>query len=133
MTSTKTVISTDKAPKAIGPYSQAVAVSPGDLLFCSGQIPLDPVSGKIVDGGVSEQTTRVLDNIDAVLTAAGCSYKSIIKTTIFLADLSDFAKVNELYAARFNADEPFPARSTVQVARLPRDVLVEIELIAQKG
>ncbi len=128
----KRVISTDRAPKAIGPYSQAVAVPAGELLFCSGQIPLDPSSGQVVDGGIEDQTTRVLDNVDAVLSAAGCGFADIVKTTIFLADLSDFAKVNELYAARFGADVSLPARSTVQVARLPRDVRVEIEVIAAK-
>ncbi len=128
----KRVISTDRAPKAIGPYSQAVAVPAGELLFCSGQIPLDPSSGQVVDGGIEDQTTRVLDNVDAVLSAAGCGFADIVKTTIFLADLSDFAKVNELYAARFGTDVSLPARSTVQVARLPRDVRVEIEVIAAK-
>ncbi|HEY1098811.1 MAG TPA: RidA family protein [Myxococcota bacterium] len=127
----KRVISTEKAPRAIGPYSQAIAVAATELLFCSGQIPLDPVSGQIVEGGIEEQTTRVLDNIDAVLSASGASFADIVKTTIFLADLSDFAKVNELYAARFAGDaSALPARSTVQVARLPRDSRVEIEVIA---
>ena len=129
---TKRMISTEKAPKAIGPYSQAIAVKPKELLFCSGQIPLDPATGQVVEGAIDEQTRRVLDNIDAVLTAAGCSFADIVKTTIFLADLSDFAKVNELYAARFSTEQPYPARSTVQVARLPRDVRVEIEVIAAK-
>jgi 2-iminobutanoate/2-iminopropanoate deaminase len=129
---TKRVISTEKAPKAIGPYSQAIAVAPTELVFCSGQIPLDPATGQVVEGGIDEQTKRVLDNIDAVLTAAGCAYGDIVKTTIFLADLSDFARVNELYAARFSGEQPFPARSTVQVARLPRDVRVEIEVLAAK-
>jgi 2-iminobutanoate/2-iminopropanoate deaminase len=129
---TKRVISTEKAPKAIGPYSQAIAVKPNELVFCSGQIPLDPATGQVVEGGIDEQTKRVLDNIEGVLQAAGCSYADIVKTTIFLADLSDFAKVNELYAARFAADAQLPARSTVQVARLPRDVRVEIEVLAAK-
>jgi 2-iminobutanoate/2-iminopropanoate deaminase len=129
---TKRVISTEKAPKAIGPYSQAIAVSPKELVFCSGQIPLDPVSGQVVEGGIDEQTKRVLDNVEAVLAAAGCAWGDIVKTTIFLADLSDFAKVNEFYAARFTGEQPFPARSTVQVARLPRDVRVEIEVLAAK-
>ena len=129
---TKRVIATDKAPKAIGPYSQAIAVKPVELLFCSGQIPLDPATGQVVEGGIDEQTKRVLDNIDAVLTAAGCSFSDIVKATIFLSDLSDFAKVNELYATRFSSEQPYPARSTVQVARLPRDVRVEIEVIAAK-
>ncbi|MBM4282748.1 MAG: RidA family protein [Deltaproteobacteria bacterium] len=129
---TKRVISTEKAPKAIGPYSQAIAVQPTELVFCSGQIPLDPATGQVVEGGIDEQTRRVLDNVDAVLQAAGCSYGDIVKTTIFLADLSDFAKVNELYSARFPADALLPARSTVQVARLPRDVRVELEVLAAK-
>jgi 2-iminobutanoate/2-iminopropanoate deaminase len=129
---TKRVISTEKAPRAIGPYSQAIAVKPSELVFCSGQIPLDPATGQVVEGGIEEQTKRVLDNIDGVLQAAGCAYADIVKTTIFLADLSDFAKVNELYAARFAADAQLPARSTVQVARLPRDVRVEIEVLAAK-
>lgn len=129
---TKRVISTEKAPKAIGPYSQAIAISPTEIVYCSGQIPLDPATGQVVEGGIEEQTKRVLDNIDAVLAAAGCSYADIVKTTIFLSDLSDFAKVNELYAARFSTEQPYPARSTVQVARLPRDVRVEIEVIAAK-
>jgi 2-iminobutanoate/2-iminopropanoate deaminase len=129
---TKRVIATDKAPKAIGPYSQAVAVSAVELVFCSGQIPLDPATTQVVEGGIEEQTKRVLDNIDAVLTAAGCSFADVVKATIFLSDLSDFAKVNELYATRFSSEQPYPARSTVQVARLPRDVRVEIEVIAAK-
>jgi 2-iminobutanoate/2-iminopropanoate deaminase len=126
----KRVISTDKAPKAIGPYSQAIAVTPKELVFCSGQIALDPVSGNVVDGGVDAQTERVLDNIVGLLEAAGCSLADVVKTTIFLADMNDFAKVNELYGKRFSKDPP--ARSTVQVARLPRDVKVEIEVIAAK-
>ena len=127
----KRIISTDKGPAAIGPYSQAVAVQSRELVFCSGQIPLDPATGNVVDGDIGAQTTRVLENVAAVLHAAGCSFADIVKTTIFLADLQDFAKVNELYAQRFSGD--FPARSTVQVARLPRDVKVEIEVIAAKG
>jgi 2-iminobutanoate/2-iminopropanoate deaminase len=126
----KRVISTDKAPKAIGPYSQAIAVTPKELVFCSGQIALDPVSGNVVDGGVEAQTERVLDNIVGLLDASGCSLADVVKTTIFLADMNDFAKVNELYGKRFSKDPP--ARSTVQVARLPRDVKVEIEVIAAK-
>jgi 2-iminobutanoate/2-iminopropanoate deaminase len=126
----KRVISTDKAPAAIGPYSQAIAVSPTELVFCSGQIALDPGTGQIIDGDVAAQTERVLANIEAVLAAAGCSFGDVVKTTIFLADMGDFAKVNELYAKRFPTDPP--ARSTVQAARLPRDVKVEIEVIAAK-
>ena len=126
----KRVISTDQAPAAIGPYSQAIAVKPSELVFCSGQIALDPVTKNVVDGGIEEQTERVLDNIKAVLAAAGCSFGDVVKTTIFLTDMGDFAKVNELYAKRFPAEPP--ARSTVQAARLPRDVKVEIEVIAAK-
>lgn len=126
----KRVISTDKAPKAIGPYSQAIAVAAREIVFCSGQIALDPATGTVVEGGVDVQTERVLDNIAAVLDAAGCSLADVVKTTIFLADMGDFAKVNELYGKRFASDPP--ARSTVQAARLPRDVRVEIEVIAVK-
>lgn len=126
----KRVISTDKAPAAIGPYSQAIAVNPSELVFCSGQIPLDPATGQVVDGDIVAQTERVLANIDAVLTAAGCTLADVVKSTIFLADMGDFAKVNEAYAKRFPAEPP--ARSTVQAARLPRDVKVEIEVIAAK-
>jgi 2-iminobutanoate/2-iminopropanoate deaminase len=126
----KRVISTDKAPAAIGPYSQAVAVRPTELVFCSGQIPLDPHTKAMVEGGIDIQTERVLDNVAAVLEAAGCSFADVVKTTIFLADMNDFAKVNELYAKRFASDPP--ARSTVQAARLPRDAKVEIEVIAAK-
>jgi 2-iminobutanoate/2-iminopropanoate deaminase len=127
----KRVISTEKAPKAIGPYSQAVAIEPKQMLFCSGQIALDPATGAVVEGGVEEQTLKVLENIEAVLSAAGFGYGDIVKTTIFLADMADFGKVNELYAKRFTTDPP--ARSTVQAARLPRDVKVEIEVIAAKA
>ena len=126
----KRVISTDKAPKAIGPYSQAIVVAPKELVFCSGQIALDPATGNVVDGGIDAQTERVLANIEAVLAAAGCSFADVVKTTIFLADMGDFAKVNELYGKRFTSDPP--ARSTVQAARLPRDVKVEIEVVAAK-
>lgn len=126
----KRVISTDKAPKAIGPYSQAIAVQAKELVFCSGQIPLDPKTTTIVEGGIEAQTECVLENVAAVLEAAGCTFADIVKATIFLADMNDFAKVNELYAKRFTSD--FPARSTVQAARLPRDVKVEIEVIAAK-
>lgn len=126
----KRVISTDQAPKAIGPYSQAVAVQAKELVFCSGQIALDPATTTVVEGGIEVQTERVLDNVKAVLAAAGCSFADVVKTTIFLADMNDFQKVNELYAKRFTSDPP--ARSTVQAARLPRDVKVEIEVIAAK-
>jgi 2-iminobutanoate/2-iminopropanoate deaminase len=125
-------ISTPGAPKAIGPYSQAVVVPASKLVFCSGQIPLDPQTGEIVGAGdVGAQTDRVLKNLGAVLGAAGASFASVVKTTIFLADLQDFATVNEVYA-RFFGDAP-PARATVQAAGLPKGALVEIEAIATIG
>jgi len=126
MTSNRTIVSTETAPGAIGPYSQAIIA--GDLVFCSGQIPLDPNNGQLVNGTIEEQTRRVLDNLSAVLAAAGTSLDRVVKTTIFLADMNDFAAVNATYAEYF-PQEP-PARSTVQAARLPRDVRVEIEAIA---
>jgi 2-iminobutanoate/2-iminopropanoate deaminase len=119
-------ISSDGAPKAIGPYSQAVRV--GSLLFLSGQVPLDPASGQIVDGDIAAQTRRVMENLSAVLKAAGLSFGNVARTTIYLADMNDFAKVNEIYGSYFS--EPFPARATVQVARLPKDARVEIDAIA---
>ena len=122
----KNVISTSRAPAAIGPYSQAV--SWGGLIFVSGQIPLDPATGQVVGDDAGAQTERVLKNLAAVLEAAGSSLGQVVKTTVFLRDLNDFAKVNEVYA-RFFSEQP-PARATVQVARLPRDVSVEIEVIA---
>jgi 2-iminobutanoate/2-iminopropanoate deaminase len=121
-------ITTDKAPKAIGPYSQAVK-TPGGLVFCSGQIPLDPDSGDMVGvGDVREQARRVLENLKAVVEAAGGSLAQVVKTTIYLADLADFGAVNEVYAKYFG--EHPPARATVQVAGLPRGALVEIDCIA---
>jgi len=122
----KRAVSSPDAPKAIGPYSQAVRV--GDLLFLSGQVPLDPATGTIVDGDISVQTRRVMDNLGAVLKSAGLSFANVARTTIFLADMNDFAKVNEVYGSYFT--EPFPARATVQVARLPKDARVEIDAIA---
>jgi 2-iminobutanoate/2-iminopropanoate deaminase len=119
-------ITTEKAPAAIGPYSQAVQA--GNLLFCSGQIPLDPVTGEVVLGDVSAQTEQVMKNIAAVLSAAGSGFDNVIKTTIFLADITDFAAVNEVYNRYFSKHKP--ARSTVAVRGLPRGVLVEIEVIA---
>jgi 2-iminobutanoate/2-iminopropanoate deaminase len=120
-------ISTPNAPAAIGPYSQAVHA--GGLLFLSGQIPLDPATGQIVEGGIEVQVERVLDNISAVLAAAGLTFDHVAKTTIFLVDLGDFQKVNEAYGRRFPR-APQPARSTVQVAALPRGARVEIEALA---
>jgi 2-iminobutanoate/2-iminopropanoate deaminase len=122
----KHAVSSPGAPKAIGPYSQAVRA--GQLLFASGQIPLDPSSGTIVEGDVATQTRRVMDNLAAVLTAGGLSFADVVRTTVFLADMNDFAAVNAVYGEYFS--EPYPARATVQVARLPRDVRVEIDLIA---
>jgi 2-iminobutanoate/2-iminopropanoate deaminase len=119
-------IATEDAPAAIGPYSQAV--KSGSLLFLSGQIPLDPKTGAMVPGGIVEQTERVLDNLAAVLAAGGASFANVVRTTIYLTDLGDFAKVNEAYGKRFGASAP--ARATVQVAALPRGAAVEIDAIA---
>jgi len=123
---TKQTISSGGAPKAIGPYSPAVRA--GQLLFVSGQVALDPATGQMVDGGIAEQTRRVLDNVGALLTAGGRSFADVVRTTIFLADMNDFAAVNEIYGQYFS--EPYPARATVQVARLPKDARVEIDVIA---
>jgi 2-iminobutanoate/2-iminopropanoate deaminase len=119
-------VSTDDAPAAIGPYSQAVIC--GNLLFCSGQIPLDPATGEIVNGGITPQAEQVMKNISAVLLAAGIGFDSVVKTTIFLADMGDFAAVNAVYGPCFPLHKP--ARSTVAVQTLPRSVLLEIEVIA---
>ena len=119
-------VQTDNAPKAIGPYSQAIKAK--GLIFASGQIALDPQTMQVIEGGVREQTERVMNNLRAVLESAGSSLDQIVKTTVFLADLNDFADMNEVYG-RFFGDMP-PARSTVEVARLPRDVRVEIDAIA---
>ncbi len=123
------IISTGEAPRAIGPYAQAVAAPAGRLRFCSGQIPLDPRTGEMVGAGdVRVQAERVLQNLGAVLAAGGASFASVVKTTIYLADLQDFGAVNEVYG-RFFAKDP-PARATVQVAGLPKGALVEIDAIA---
>ena len=122
----KTVIATEHAPKAIGPYSQAVICN--GFVFLSGQVPFDPATSQIVDGGIGAQTERVLNNLKAVLAAAGSSLDHVVKTTVFLKDMGDFAKMNETYATFFTGN--WPARSTVEVARLPRDVKVEIDVIA---
>lgn len=122
----KKIISTSEAPAAIGPYSQAIRS--GNFLFCSGQIPLDPESGKIVSGDIATQTRRVLDNIGAVLKAEGLAFENVVKTTIFLTDLGDFQTVNEVYGSHFKQQPP--ARSTVQVAGLPKGAKVEIEAVA---
>jgi len=122
----KTPVSTSDSPAAIGPYSQAIAAGP--FLFVSGQIPLDPSTGQVVAGDVTAQTHQVLKNLGAILAAAGRSYEHVVKTTVYLTDMSEFAAMNAVYATYFPA--PFPARATVQAARLPRDVKVEIDLIA---
>jgi 2-iminobutanoate/2-iminopropanoate deaminase len=122
------VISTDAAPKAIGPYSQAIVA--GNLIFTSGQIPLDPSTQQMVEGDVRVQAERVMENLAGVLKAAGVGFAQVVKSTIFLADLGDFAVVNEVYGKRFPSNPP--ARSTVQVAALPKGARVEIELIALK-
>jgi 2-iminobutanoate/2-iminopropanoate deaminase len=120
------VIATDNGPKAIGPYSQAIKAN--GLVFLSGQIPLDPATQQLITGDVAAQTERVLQNITAILSAAGTSLSQVVKTTVFLKSMNDFAAMNEVYGRHFTADPP--ARSTVEVARLPKDVLVEIDVIA---
>jgi 2-iminobutanoate/2-iminopropanoate deaminase len=122
----KQAISSPEAPKAIGPYSPAVRA--GQLLFVSGQVPLDPATGNMVEGDIAVQTRRVLDNIGALLKAGGLAFSDVVRTTIFLADMNDFTAVNEIYATYFS--QPFPARATVQAARLPKDARVEIDVIA---
>jgi 2-iminobutanoate/2-iminopropanoate deaminase len=124
----KTTLSSYAAPKAIGPYSQAVAVRGARTLYLSGQIPLDPATGELVAGGIADQTARVMENLKAVLAAGGAGFEHVVRTTIFLADLADFAKVNEVYGRYFPSDPP--ARATVQVAALPRGARVEIDAIA---
>jgi 2-iminobutanoate/2-iminopropanoate deaminase len=120
-------VSTKQAPEAIGPYSQAIKA--GGLLFSAGQIALDPANGKIVDGGIVEQTERVMKNLAAVLQAAGADWSNVVKTTVFLIDLGDFPVFNEVYGRHLGSARP--ARSTVQVSALPRNAVVEIELVAQ--
>jgi 2-iminobutanoate/2-iminopropanoate deaminase len=120
------IVSTDKAPGAIGPYSQAIKT--GGMIFCSGQIPIDPVTGEFVSNDVAEQTEQVLKNLSAVLEAGGTDLGNVVKTTVFLSDMSDFAAMNEVYGRYFSENKP--ARATVQAARLPRDAKVEIECIA---
>jgi 2-iminobutanoate/2-iminopropanoate deaminase len=123
------IVQSDAAPAAIGPYSQAIIA--GGFLYTAGQIPLDPVTKQVVEGDIVPQTQRVLDNLQAVLAAAGASWKDVVKTTVYLHDMSDFPRMNEVYAATMG--EARPARSTVQVAALPRSVLVEIDLVAHLG
>jgi 2-iminobutanoate/2-iminopropanoate deaminase len=125
----KELITAAGAAKAIGPYSPALKI--GNLLFLSGSIPLDPVSGQLVEGGIKEQTTRVMENIKALLAAGGADFSTIARTTVFMVDLGEFAAMNEIYSSYFTA--PYPARSTVQVVKLPRDVRVEIDVIAVLG
>jgi 2-iminobutanoate/2-iminopropanoate deaminase len=127
----KKAISTSKAPAAIGPYSQAIAT--GGVIYTSGQVALNPATGHLVEGGIAEQTARVLENLKAVLAEAGCELEDVVKTTVFLKDMNDFAAMNEVYG-KYLAPEGVaaPARSTVEVARLPKDALVEIEVIARR-
>lgn len=122
----KKEIATTNAPAAIGPYSQAVQI--GDTLYTSGQIPIDPATGALVQGGIQEQGTRVFQNLKAVLEEAGADFSKVVKVNVFLIDLNDFAALNELYATYF--EKPYPARSCVQVAGLPKGALVEIEMVA---
>jgi 2-iminobutanoate/2-iminopropanoate deaminase len=129
MSSEKQQVSTQQAPAAIGPYSQAIRI--GNVLYSSGQVALDPASGAVVSGGVTEQTARAIENLRAVLLAAGASLAQVVKTTVFLKNMGDFAAMNEVYGRYFAPDGVVPpARSTVEVARLPKDALVEIEVIA---
>lgn len=123
------MIDTEKAPRAVGPYSQAVRT--GNLIFCSGQIPIDPVTNdlKLFDGDVAAQTRLVLNNLKAVLASEGLTLKNVVKTSVFLLDMGDFAKMNEVYAAEFGDHKP--ARACIQAARLPKDVRVEIEAVAE--
>ena len=122
----KEAVSSPDAPKAIGPYSPAIRA--GQLLFVSGQVPLDPATGQMIDGDIAAQTRRVFENISALLSAGGRSFADVARTTVFLADMNDFAAMNEVYGQYFS--EPYPARATVQVARLPKDARVEIDVIA---
>jgi 2-iminobutanoate/2-iminopropanoate deaminase len=129
MSEAKTAIQTAHAPAAIGPYSQAIRV--GTFVFTSGQVAIDPATGQLVSGGIEDQTHRVLQNLRAVLVAAGLDFSRVVKTTVFLKDMAHFAAMNAIYAEFLQTqDSPAPARSTVEVARLPKDALVEIELIA---
>ena len=127
-TKVKRIIASKEAPQAIGPYSQAILV--GDMLFCSGQIPINPATGEVVRGSIEEQTRQVLDNLGAVLKEAGMDYHDVVSVTLFLDDMNNFSRINQVYAEYFK-EQP-PARSTVEAARLPRDAGVEISLIAIK-
>ena len=128
MSNVKKVVKTDRAPGALGPYSQAIVA--GGVVYCAGQIPLDPATGNIVSGGVAEQTAQVLKNLRAVLKAAGSDLDRAVKTTVFLKDMNDFGAMNDVYGKPEYFGAAAPARSTVEVARLPRDVRVEIEVVA---
>lgn len=125
-------VSSKDAPPAIGPYSQAITSKCGQMVFLSGQVPLDPKTGELVGGDIAAMTERVLDNLGAVLEAAGCTFANVVRTTIYLTDLGDFAVVNQTYAKRFQEGRPFPARATVQVAALPKGARVEIDAIAMR-
>lgn len=125
---TKQIISTDKAPSAIGPYSQAVWA--GDFLFASGQVPVDPATGDLISQDVQEQAHQALKNVRSILETAGLTMDNVVKATVFIKNMDDFGKINEVYAQYFST--PFPARSCVEVARLPRDVQVEVEVVAKK-
>jgi len=122
----KQIISTEKAPAALGPYSQAVVA--GEFVFCTGQVAVDPASGKLIDGGIEEQTGKVLDNLKAVLEAAGSGLEHVVKTTVLLGDMDDFAAMNGVYSRYFSSDQP--ARAAFQVARLPLGAAIEIECVA---
>jgi 2-iminobutanoate/2-iminopropanoate deaminase len=126
---TRSIVTTDLAPAAIGPYAQAVRA--GNLIFTAGQIPIDPATQQLVQGGIAEQTKQVLENLKAILEAAGSSLDRVVKATVFLKDLSDFSTMNAIYAEYLEFDREAPARSTVEVSRLPKNALVEIELIAE--
>lgn len=122
-------VSTDMAPKALGPYSQAIRA--GQFLFVSGQVPIDPASNQLVTGSIADQTRRTLENIGEILKAGGASFRQVVRATVYLADLGDFAAMNEVYATFFTT--PQPARSTIQAARLPRDARIEVDVIAFLG
>ena len=126
MSTDRKALTTADAPAAIGPYSQAITA--GDFLFASGQIPLDPATGQLVDGGIAEQTHRVFKNLAAILAAAGIGFEKVVKTNVYLSDMTDFATMNEIYGTYFPS--PAPGRATIQAARLPRDVKVEIDFVA---
>ena len=123
------VISTDKAPAAIGPYSQSIEVN--GMIYTSGMIPIDPSTGELVTGSVEAQAEQAISNLEALLAASGSSIEKVVKTVVFISNMDDFGKINEVYAKHFK--EPYPARSCVQVARLPKDVAIEIEAVAVKN